>query len=96
MLGGMTSNVCGSCACPQHPNIPSGDILLMRNWIFSSLPQFWEISAFSYTWKPQATWCRQILTSPLASHLPQESSDSQLGLEIQVLGTAVLFGEVLL
>lgn len=41
-------------------------------------------------------WCRQILTSPLASCLPQESSDSQFGLEIQVLGTAVLFGNVLL
>lgn len=41
-------------------------------------------------------WCRQILTPPLASHLPQESTDSQVDLGIQVSSTAVLFGNVLL
>lgn len=34
--------------------------------------------------------------TPLASHLPQEGSDSQVGLGIQVSSPAVLFGNMLL
>lgn len=69
-----------------------------------SLPLFWEISAFSHTGKPQVKGSTPSPRScgagrflhPLASHLPQESSDSQAGLGIQVSSTAVRFGNVLL
>lgn len=67
--------------------------------MLSSLPPFWEISAFSHTWKPRATCWEHILAPPLVSPLPWRPGESRrlpgvLGTQVSV--AAGLFGNVLL